>query len=421
MAIRRIPVEQVTLGMYIVGFDQSWLNTPFLTHRFLLNRPTQLARLRRSGVRYVDIDTDRGVDVDSEQPIDGVASPTSHAPSPLNADTLLNLQLAKLPPTAHGTSLSRELVEAKQMRQQMLEDVRNMLWEIRTSGIVPSNQVKQISETVIAHTLNHAETVAALIRTREFSPDLYDHSLSVCTLAVLVGRLMGYDERRLLYLAMGALLHDIGLLGLPSHLLKPLRSLSPMEQSLYDRHPFLGRNMVEASPAIPDEVAWLISTHHIAPAQHLAQPEPVSEEAMAHSRLIRVVDEYDQLLTGQGYHPPLPVREALSELYQQGQRGELDLSMVSHLISQIGIYPLYSLVELSTGERGIVTSITPGQLLYPIVLIIQGPDHRFYAEPLPVNFATRTSAESPLEIVNVLDAEQEGIHVEEVLADWMTL
>ena len=58
---------------------------------------------------------------------------------------------------------------------------------------------------------------------------------------------------------------------------------------------------------------------------------------------------------------------------------------------------------------------------HPVVLVIQDSDHRSYTDPIPVNFATRPPGENPLQITSVLDAEKEGVSVDEVLADWVAL
>ena len=94
---------------------------------------------------------------------------------------------------------------------------------------------------------------------------------------------------------------------------------------------------------------------------------------------------------------------------------------MAHLVSQIGIYPLYSLVQLNSGERGIVTAVTPGQLLRPVVLVIQDPNLQPYPDPMPINFSSLDDQGTALEIVEVLDAEKEGVRVEEILSNWATL
>ena len=165
----------------------------------------------------------------------------------------------------------------------------------------------------------------------------------------------------------------------------------------------------------------IVAEHHFTISPYRGGTQKPPQDFGPSSRLIRVIDEYDELLTGQGTQESVPVREALGQLYQLSLGQVIDLQITSHLIAQIGIYPLYSLVELNTGERGIVTTVTPGNLLQPMVLVIQDPDHQSYQKPSPVNFSTPQIGNQHLEIVNVLDAEKKGINVEEVLADWVAL
>ncbi len=414
MSIKKIPIESVRLGMYITKFDRSWIDTPFFTHRFLLKKATQLTKLKQSGIRYVDIDTDQGLDVSQDENDD---QPELTTLLPVKQ---LEEELAKLPDDAHGMALSLELSQSRDLRQEMLGEVREVLSNIRTSGVVDGEKAKDVSEDIIAKTVGHEEALAALIRTREFSPDLYDHSLSVCTLSVLLGRLLGYKKETLLNIAMSALLHDIGLLRLSTDVIRQVRSLSQSDHNLYHQHPEIGMEILTSSRGIPPEVIHLIGAHHQSPNVSVKQDSIRDEWNAAHD-VLRVVDAYDELLTGHGLQKPMALKDALPELYQQGERNELNRDLVSHLISQIGIYPIYSLVELNTGERGIVTAVTPGNLLHPVVLVIQDSDHRSYTDPIPVNFATRPPGENPLQITNVLDAEQEGVSVDEVLADWVAL
>jgi hypothetical protein len=117
----------------------------------------------------------------------------------------------------------------------------------------------------------------------------------------------------------------------------------------------------------------------------------------------------------------MSIRIALQTLYQQGQKGLLDGELVAAFINLIGIYPTYGLVELSTGERGIVTANSRENLLQPTILLIQDAAHQPLPEPIPFNFSVLSPHGPRPEIVQVLPPEQVGIELDSALEDWMTL
>ena len=62
MAKKPIPIASVKVGMYLCGIDRSWMDTPFLRHRFLIRSSSDLTELRQCGIQEITIDTDRGLD-----------------------------------------------------------------------------------------------------------------------------------------------------------------------------------------------------------------------------------------------------------------------------------------------------------------------------------------------------------------------
>ena len=61
--------------------------------------------------------------------------------------------------------------------------------------------------------------------------------------------------------------------------------------------------------------------------------------------------------------------------------------MASHLVRLVGVHPLYSLIMVNNGERGIETSMTPGKLHQPAVTLIQDPDGKSYTPPIAVDLS----------------------------------
>ncbi|MBF0515499.1 MAG: DUF3391 domain-containing protein [Nitrospirae bacterium] len=67
---KRIPTTSIRLGMFIDGFDASWFQTPFLRHHFEIKSQSQLDKILESGIDYVYIDTEKGLDVLSNDKLD---------------------------------------------------------------------------------------------------------------------------------------------------------------------------------------------------------------------------------------------------------------------------------------------------------------------------------------------------------------
>ena len=66
--LKRIHVEDLTLGMYLHEFCGSWMEHPFWRTRFLLEDPKDLERIYSTAVQEVWIDVSRGKDVAAGKP-----------------------------------------------------------------------------------------------------------------------------------------------------------------------------------------------------------------------------------------------------------------------------------------------------------------------------------------------------------------
>jgi HD-GYP domain-containing protein (c-di-GMP phosphodiesterase class II) len=421
MALKRIPLNALTVGMYLCGIDQSWLNTPFLVHRFLIKSETDIEKLRKCGIREIEIDTDRGIDIPDSPALETPPSSNEIPPPALPTPLSEELRIAQLPEALRGTVMANELSAVKHTRQQLLDEVRELLRALGKTGGISVDRVNQVTQSIVVETLHHEEAYIALLRAREFSPILYDHAVTVGTLAVLLGRGANLNESLLRNLGTAGLLHDVGLMCLPAQLHRPLNQLSPSESAIYQTHPQRGTDMLAKNPQLSAPVLTLIQEHHINLDGSGYPSTTLPHQLSVCARILRIVDEYDELLSGHQSGEPLSVRGALQNLYRKGQRGLLDPTLVAKLINVIGIYPTFSMVELNTGERGIVTGNSRDNLLEPTILLIQNADHQPLPEPIPFNFSVLPPDGTRPEIVGILNPEEVGTSVESILEDWIAL
>jgi putative nucleotidyltransferase with HDIG domain len=97
-----------------------------------------------------------------------------------------------------------------------------------------------------------------------FSDQLLVHSVSVSALSVMLAIRMGYEKKTTLEkVALGGLLHDIGLKALPPELLKKSAAqMTNEELRLYETHSFKGQQMLMGVGVVPEDVVSIVYEHH---------------------------------------------------------------------------------------------------------------------------------------------------------------
>jgi HD-GYP domain-containing protein (c-di-GMP phosphodiesterase class II) len=133
------------------------------------------------------------------------------------------------------------------------------------------------------------------------------------------------------------------------------------------------------------------------------------------SQLVGLVDVYDALVTSRYGRPAITPPQAIRQIYKLGLAGEFDKVQVEHMIQCLGVYPIGSLVELSTGERAVVVSVKPELSVKPSLKIISDAKGQYYAEPLLIDLSQPEPDAPARSILHDLDPHHERCRVESYL------
>jgi diguanylate cyclase (GGDEF)-like protein/putative nucleotidyltransferase with HDIG domain len=139
------------------------------------------------------------------------------------------------------------------------------------------------------------------------------HSCRVREMAVMLGRQMGVNKEYLQALASGALLHDIGKIGIPDAVLNKPGKLSDEEWEVMRRHPEIGYSIIRSSPYLRD-AAEIVRAHHErynggGYPRHLK-----AEEICIGARIFAVIDAYDAMRSERVYRSAMPPDESCEEI-----------------------------------------------------------------------------------------------------------
>jgi putative nucleotidyltransferase with HDIG domain len=180
-------------------------------------------------------------------------------------------------------------------------------------GVLAGEALSHHARRALAAGDSRAEIRALVKALAEADGDTYRHSLEVAATATVVGKRLGLERAELVEVELGALLHDVGKLRLPPHLIAKPGRLTAAERRLVSFHPEWGAEMVARIPGL-EAVALIVRLHHERP-DGKGYPYGLSDERIPKaSRIVSVCDAYGAMTKRRPYSAPLDVEAALSEL-----------------------------------------------------------------------------------------------------------
>lgn len=406
-ATKRISIDQLTPGMFVVEMDQPWYRTPFLFHKRLIKDAETIELMRHHGIRTVVIDASKGKDVAGE-PNETVAKPADSSSVSSPSSETSDGQLSE---TTNG---SGRMSPAQQLYAEAHEAVDRIFADLEQGVPPPPAETKAIVSRVLTRVIDDRASLLvhlAVQQIKQFGRSVAAHSLDVCVLALVVGVESGLDETALAQLGAGALLHDAGYVRLPRNLVRRRDDCSEQERVLLQQHPMLGVALLGQRKDMPDGVVRIVAEHHER-GDGSGYPTGAKREAISQlAKIVGLVDLYDGMVSRRSGRVAMLPHDAVRRLFLLGECGQFEKVLVETVIRSVGVYPVGSLVRLNTGEQAVVVGINPGQRLKPLVKIVGGPQGESYATPLPVDLAAQTQGRVVRSVLRVLDPVQERVNI----------
>jgi len=271
-----------------------------------------------------------------------------------------------------GKSIAEELEPLLPIFQSMYETVQTNNIYINMQQDVDVHKAMGVGEELFEVSDRQTMDVMNLMRYPDYDSYTVGHSVRVSTLALTLGREMGWPEHLLSELATAGLLHDIGKAKVPDEILYKPGKLNPEERKIAESHAVVGAKILlakgDASPLIIAG-AWGHHIRHDGRGGYPPMPEWAVRSPIA--SLLQVCDVFEALTAARPYKAPLPPRRAFEIILKD--RSAFNPAPLSALIRAIGLYPPGSEVALTDGTRGYVIAKGPDWQL-PTVRVTRDPE-----------------------------------------------
>ncbi|MHC1761360.1 MAG: HD-GYP domain-containing protein [Negativicutes bacterium] len=230
--------------------------------------------------------------------------------------------------------------------------------------------VKNAVKEIIQDVLSNPDILINVYEMRCCGGDFISHSVNVAFLSLLVGRHLGYDADKMKKLGMGALLHDVGVAGMPKTILEKRGGFSLEEKLIYEQHSVIGYHRVKDSWEISSLSRGIILCHHERSDGSGYPRQLLKGDIHEFSRIVGLVDCFEELAGGHPFAQNMNIHNALEVLLVKADEWFAP-DVVNSFISNIPICQVGTTVKLSDGSMAVVVAQNKGFPTRPVVRIIE--------------------------------------------------
>jgi HD-GYP domain-containing protein (c-di-GMP phosphodiesterase class II) len=457
-AARNVIVDAACLrqGLFVFALDRSWEETKFLFQGFLIANDEELSLLRES-CSWAIVDLARSVpeatfglssrpvpaqrrravgrgrpSADKLAPGDVVpARPAPRdEPSRRARDERIEQLLertagktgpmpderwpAEVPKWEHlveyapaPATIQQDLPSALQATRAATSSLRKFSEEILTRGELQVQKIEAAACELTECMIENPNTLHWLLRARDKDRSTYDHNIAVAVYLLALGRQLGYPPKRLMEFATIGLLLDVGKLFVDRAILTKAGALTEQEVRDVQRHVELGLEALAPESTLAESVVTGLAQHHER-LDGMGYPKRLKDtEISMEGRLAAIADGFAAMTSERPYAPVLTAYQAMQELYRRSGAFYQE-SLVDKFVEAVGVFPIGSLVELSSGEIAVVVRHNRQRRLEPCVLVLTDRKRAPLDIPIEIDLLSQHQLSVEHKLIRLARALQPG-------------
>lgn len=263
----------------------------------------------------------------------------------------------------------QDITEEK-ISEQCTEKLKDTLERFSYATGEELKKLSKVATEVMEGVLLQDEVIYTISNVRNHSKSLYEHSLSVAALSILVAVRAGYSKKETKDIAMGALLHDIGFTSVKEKYSGVI--LEEQEEKIQKeikRHVVYGYIEVEQQEWISSISREIILYHHERLNRSGYPFHMTADKIKPQVRLVAICDAFDSMVYG-NLEKRKKVHEAQDEIVRAAGE-KYDPELVKIFLRSVATYPTGIIVRLNDGTCGIVLKQNADEPTRPLLRIVE--------------------------------------------------
>lgn len=291
------------------------------------------------------------------------------------------------------TTITEESGRAKKIVRHADDVLKKIMDDIQADLPISLDDVRPVVEVLVESIISNPTALMWSAKLRDESKKAYMHGLKVAIYMMALGRHLGFPKEQLAELGTIGLLIDIGMLKIPAALLEKVEELTPEEYALLTQHVDYGMQTLEQANPLPHNIARGIREHHER-IDGSGYPQGLRGESISiYGQIAAIADTFAAMTTERLHDVTHSAFDAMKELFKEAET-KLHAPLVEQFVHAISIFPVGSLIELSSGEVAIVLEHNKIRRLEPMVLVLTDADKEMLAQPAMLDLMAKNKANS---------------------------
>jgi len=348
--MKKVSVKDLSVGDKVLKFDRSWMETDFLMHKFVVKEQSTIDKIIKNGIEYVYIDAE---DPTEEDKIKEVLSAESTVEEFLEHPEEKFIDF-------------KDFSSAVDLYKESINIVKNVLVDVRAGKMFNNGAVKSVAENITELTMRNRGILSSVTKLKKHDDYTFQHSMNVSIYAASLATHLGMSEKEVNRIANAGVLHDVGKMLVPSNVLNKPGRLTEKEYEIMKSHVQLGYDFL-LKEGISKDMLRLPYEHHER-YDGSGYPNGLKDEQISlEGKIGVVVDIYDAITSDRVYHKGMEPPSALKLMFKWTD-SHINKKVFEFFVMNVGIYPVGSLVLLSSDELAVVGKANLKKPTEPTVL-----------------------------------------------------
>lgn len=293
--------------------------------------------------------------------------------------------------------MQQELQHARVVIEKTDALIKKLTKDIQESNSLNLEEVSPTVQLLTESVIANPSALMWLLRMRSENTMVVAHALKVAVYMMTLGRHMGFARAQLTELGFIGLLLDIGKLEIDPEILGKPEKLSDEEEALMQQHVDMSLKILESSQTLGQNIYLGIIEHHER-LDGTGYPNGLKGNAISiFGRIAAVADSFAAMTSARSYDITRSSFDAMKELFKMAEH-QLHAPLVEEFVQAVGIFPVGSMVELSTAEVAIVLEHNRVRRLEPKVLVLTTPEKTILEKPVMIDLMRQKNPDNETRI-----------------------